>query len=252
MKRKAIPAEAAPLPTCTAVGPEDMVLVGCASGELFLVERNCAIVSSYCRDLLQVWEGAVRRVVAQYRCEDSTVSDSAAAEAIAMASFEPDSYGRYGGGPLATDPAEIPFMPFLGAGDISSLETVRHVPVTLVAEHYQQRLRAAEATTPTKVDRPSSKLISSYGDRKGVHMIVPKPITPLSPIENTDGALMYPVVIIPYVTPELMESALSYAHKKYKADVDGERPSVESAAPVTLVSAESRWRLMAASVLTGM
>ncbi|KAG5474261.1 hypothetical protein LSCM1_03040 [Leishmania martiniquensis] len=252
MKRKTVPVEAAPLPTCTVVGPEDMMLVACTSGELFLVERNCAIVSGYCRDLLQAWEGAVRREVAQSRCEDSAVSDGATAEAIVMACIEPDSHGRYAGGPLAADPADIPFMPFPGAEDTSSFETIRHVPVTVVAEHYQQRLRGAEAITPTKLDRPSSKSVSSYGDRKGAHVIIPKPISPLAPIEIVDGALMYPVVVIPYTTPELMESALSYAHRKYKVDVDGERPGVESAVPATLASAEGRWRLIAVSVLTSM
>ncbi|CAJ1029599.1 hypothetical protein Q4I30_005233 [Leishmania utingensis] len=252
MKRKTNPTEPVPLPTCTAVGPEDMVLVACTSGEVFLVERNCATVGRYCRDVLHVWEGAVHRAVAQSGNEGITPSDGATAEAAVVLCTDADSHSREAGIPLATEPAEIPFMSFLDADDASPLEAIRHIPVTLVAEHYQQRLRAAEAATPTKIDRPPLKLVSSSGDRKGAPVIVPKPISPLAPIESDDGALMFPVVVIPYMTAELMEVALSYAHKKYKVDVDGEKPGAESAAPVTAASAEGRWQLIAASVLTGM
>ncbi|CBZ28390.1 conserved hypothetical protein [Leishmania mexicana MHOM/GT/2001/U1103] len=252
MKRKTNPAEPVPLPTCTAVGPEDMVLVACTSGETFLVERNCAIVSGHCRDLLQVWESAVRRVVLQSRNEESTMSDGATAEITVVPCMETDSHSRDTGSLLATDPTVIAFMPFTDADDASPLEAIRHIPVTLVAEHYQKRLGAVEAISPSKADRPPSKPASSYGDRKGAPVIVPKPISPLAPMESADGTLMYPVVVIPYMTPELMEAALSYAHRKYRIDMDGEKPGAESTAAVTVASAEGRWRLIAASVLTGM
>ncbi|CAG9577072.1 conserved hypothetical protein [Leishmania major strain Friedlin] len=251
MKRKANPAEAVPLPTCTAVGPEDMVLVACTSGETFLVERNCAIVSGHCRDLLQVWEGAVRRIALQSRDEESTISDGAATEITVVPCMEADSHSRDAVGPLATDPTVITFMPFMDADDASPLEALCHVPVTLVAEHYQKRLRAAEAISPSKADRPSSKQVPSYGDRKGASVIVAKPISPLAPMESADGTPMYPVVVIPYMTPELMEAALSYAHRKYRIDMDGEKSGAEPAAPISVASAEGRWRLIAASVLTG-
>ncbi|GET89946.1 hypothetical protein, conserved [Leishmania tarentolae] len=252
MKRKANPVEAVPLPTCTAVGPEDMVLIACTSGETFLVERNCAIVSGYCRDLLQVWEGAVRRVVMQNRNEESTLCEGATAEITIIPCMEPNPHFQDTGASLVTGPTVITFMPFTDANDASPLEAIRHIPVTAVAEHFQKRLRTAEGTSPNKGDRPSSKQIPPYSDRKGAPVIVPKPISPLAPMECDDGSLMYPVVVIPYMTPELMEAALSYAHRKYRIEMDGEKPSAESATPLTVASAEDRWRLIAASVLTGM
>lgn len=254
MKRKANPVEAAPLPTCTAVGPEDMVLVACASGEVFLVERNCATASSYCRDAMQLWEGAVRRAAANTRTEDSAPGDGAVSESPVVLRIAVESQRRDGNGPLATDPVEIPFMPFLtddvAGSPTAPLAGLRHVPVAVVAEHYQQRVEATES--PSKGERPSSKPISSYADRKAAHVVVPKPISPLAPIEGHDGALLYPVVVVPYVTPALMEAALSYGQRKYKLDVDGEKGGAELAPPVLPTSPEDRWALMAASVLTGM
>ncbi|KAK7197433.1 hypothetical protein NESM_000691800 [Novymonas esmeraldas] len=254
MKRKTNPVEAAPLPTCTAVGPEDSVLIACVTGEAFLVERNCAFVSGYCRDVLQMWDGAVRRAVVQTRHEESAVSEGVTVDVAVVLRISADTHRRDAGGPLATDPTEIPFMAFCEDDDAAAapLAGLQRIPVTVVAEHFQQRLEAAEATTPTKVDRPSSKPLSSYGERKGAHVLVPKPISPLSPMEGPGGELLYPVVVVPHLTAALMELALSYAQKKYKIDVDGERAGAEAAPPVQVASAEDRWRLIAASVLSGM
>ncbi|KAG5500354.1 hypothetical protein JKF63_03446 [Porcisia hertigi] len=252
MKRKVNPVEPAPLPTCTAVGPEDMVLLACASGEVFLVERNCAIVSGYCRDLLQLWEGAVRRVAMQNKNDEHASSDAATTETTSALRTEVNSHSHDVDGPLATDPVEIPFMSLLDYSGSSPLDAIRQVPVTQVADHYQQRLSAADSTTPTKVDRPSSKQFSAHGDRKGMHFVVPKPISPLAPIEFDDGVPMYPVIVVPYMTPTLLEMALSYAQKKYKMDVDGEKAGTETLAPLISASAEGRWRLLAASMLASM
>lgn len=265
MKRKVNAVEAAPLPTCAAIGPEDMVLIACLSGESYLIERNCALLSSLCRDTLMVWENAIRRVANQYRSDQSITTATVTPTDVVGVGFPnngPMSSAvgeRASNVRLLTDFAENANMtiPFMAAWDAdedaaaaASWETrVQHIPLATVAERYQQRLDAA---TPTKVERPSSsKLPSSHGDRKGV-MVVPKPISPLAPWEDGDGLWLYPVVQMTYVTPPLLEASLAYAAKKYKMDMDGDKMPAESVPPVSAIATGEQWQMIAAAVLTGM
>lgn len=259
MKRKTNTVEAAPLPTCSAIGPDDMVLVACSSGESYLIERNCALLSVHCREVLLLWESHIRRIASQNRSDQSTLTP-----AITPTSEAPAAVVGFPGNERSgtirslIEPTEgtnmtIPFMAaWDDAGDATSgtVEAmVHHIPLLRVAERYQQRLDAA---TPSKVDRPtSSKNPSSHGDRKGV-MVVPKPISPLVPLEDERGVLLYPVVELAHVTPSLMESSLAYASKKYKVDIDGERMPAELVPAVNAIVTGEQWHTIAAAVLTGM
>lgn len=265
MKRKANMVEAAPLPTCAAIGPEDMVLVACASGETFLIERNCALLSTHCRDVLLTWENAIRRVASQSKNNQSVCSPAATPTDVVAIGFPSSNCvgggtaERSGGVRMLADLAENPNMtiPFMSAWDgagaskpLASLDAgVQHLSITAVAERYQQRLDAA---TPTKTERPSSsKMPSSHGDRKGM-MMVPKPVSPLAPLEDADGSLLYPVVQLTYPTPSLLEMSLAYASRKYKMDIDGDKMPTEVVPPVSAIVTGDPWEMIAAAVLTGM
>jgi hypothetical protein len=272
MKRKANPVETAPLPTCAAVGPDDMVLVACPSGETFLIERNCALLSAHCRDTLLGWESAIRRAVSQNRNDQSTTTAAVGSgltpvDAVTVGfpsssgGIETGSWGfsertggvRVLGASCDTASMTIPFMPAWDDDNVgvsvASLEAqVQHVPLTTIAERYQRRL---DEVTPTKVARPSSsKVPSSHGDRKGM-MVVPKPISPLAPLEDDKGRLLYPVVQLYYATPPLLEASLLYVAKKYKVDMDGDKVTAESVPPVSAIATGERWQMIAAAVLTG-
>ncbi|KPA85542.1 hypothetical protein ABB37_01813 [Leptomonas pyrrhocoris] len=257
MKRKTNPIEAAPLPTCSAIGPEDMVLVACTSGETFLIERNCALLSSHCRDTLMLWENTIRRTANLNRSDRSSVTPTITPIDSGSNGFPGSSSG---GLRVLADLAETPntTIPFMSAWDAdakdrtaaaTSIEAqVQLVPIQTVAERYQQRM---DGVTPSKVERPSSsKNASSHGDRKGV-VVVPKSVSPLAPLEDVDGSWLYPVVQLPYVTPQLLESALAYASKKYKMDIDGDKVTGESVPPVSAIATGEQWQMMAAAVLTG-
>lgn len=258
MKRKANAVEAAPLPTCSAVSPDDLVIVSCTSGETFLIERNCALMSIHCREVLLLWENAIRRVASQSRGEQNSCSLALSpTEAVAVGFSSGERGGAGGGGGIRSlaDPvdgrqATIPFMSAwddtMDGGDAA---VVHHVPLVTVAERYQQRMDAA---TPTKVDRPSSsKVASSHGDRKGM-VVVPKPISPLAPLEDERGGWLYPVVQLAHVTTTLLESSLAYACRKYKVDIDGEKMAAESVPAVCAIATGEQWHMIAAAVLTGM
>ncbi|KPI88317.1 hypothetical protein ABL78_2616 [Leptomonas seymouri] len=261
MKRKVNVVEAAPPPTCTSIGPEDMVLVACASGETYLIERNCALLSLPCRETLLMWESSIRRLANQSRNEQSTNVLVTPIDAVVVG-FPISSGGpgdRGGGVRVVAGTTENINMtiPYMSAWDFdgdqpptkSPLEArVQHLPILTVAERYQQRV---DAITPSKMERPSSsKSPSSHGERKGV-MVVPKPISPLAPLEGEDGSLLYPVIQLPYATHSLVESSLVYACKKYKMDMDGDKMPAESVPSVNAIATGEQWQMIAAAVLTG-
>lgn len=260
MKKKANTAEQLPLPSSSSVSIEDMILLRCSSGEVFLTERNCALVSSECRTYIHRWDGAIRSAAFQQATsegvfvnDDTEDKDAGGHAAVMQAVLGRASVVMIQQDELDAPVSAVDTIPF--ACFENELPDQEAVPseqpqvvefaIDYVASQFRARVEKAFVAL-SNAEHAVPRSAQGHTERK-VTALMPKLINPLAPIEETDGRLFYPVITLPFINAPLLQDALDYMHFKYKTDTDGEK----RASANFLTGRGDHWNLIAAAVLMG-
>lgn len=246
-------------PTKLTVEPENMIVLRAAGGKLFLIDRNCALVSRRCQRDIQEKERALLYGAVSIASSTSRVA-SAAERSESIAASMSEGISAAGGtdkealGGLLAQPILYacfdPFADVRQPSPVSPFATDCLLWLTVgdvLTRQPQARLQMA-----VDVHMPSitSSLTGSRRSSPGFGSTGVNRPPLLTYVELATGARVYPVVDLPDVSAELLEIGIRFMYVKYQADSDAEKRSAPFSAD--FVQGMSTAQLMATSMLLAM
>lgn len=211
------------------VSPQNMFALRAATGEVFLLDRNCVLVSRKCREYIE----SLDKLVLQCSCE---IAQRAAC-------VPPSTYNAPP--PVLNQTLFYYFVQPAVDADEGGVETfgMTHLPIEMVAEEHQ---RAVHNSVEPKMGPPSSRDSAS----KQPTALLPR-VNPFGYIEEASGRRLYPAMDLPEISADLLDLAVAFMHYKHKADSEADR---RTSAPFshTIFGEPNYARLMAAGAILDM
>lgn len=256
-KRTQQQAEALTLPKLY-VDPLYMVALRSASGRVYLVDRNCALVSRRCRRYLERKE----EEILQREEADGGSPCAAVSEPTTHVPYYGIRGNKEDGHRVDTDKASSP----AAHGTLAEDDCFVSVPATTLFDVYQKRLTAAadqhQAQPPRNEalrgsggpqgKRPGGTPAGTAGRTSATPPPVPWPpaFGALEDYEGAaDGLTLYPLIDLTDVPDPLLDMALGFMYLKYRSDTDFTEKWQSTTALPSCDDGSNAEQLIAASVI---
>lgn len=219
-------------PRCAAE-PENMIALLAASGEIFLIDRNCAKVSELCRNYMSETEKLLERAVTRQSRSSALGGGADSRSAIGYCYLDHDTDA------MVREDVALEDVVALMAGQQYQQQQQQHLHAHQADGAASER-EGSRPPTPNPPAPPAGRLL----------------FTALRRRDARGGAavrVLYPLIDATCVPAEILQRAVEFMYFKYRADTTtGERGAPAPALFPHGQSEREAGQLIAASVLLGL